>query len=225
MATNTEKLGLKKPSQEDFYNVEDFNENFQKIDDFASRKDNPHDVTAEQTGAVKKSGDTMTGALVAPKLVLTNYDEALEVGRFIDMHLNGSNADFDGRLHLAPDGSLLYSKQAGINYEVMHSGNLATHGVAKIATGSYTGTNMAGTKNRNTLTFDFAPKLVLIQYTDGCMAMVNGCAHTKLVGVSVSTDACNVIWNGNSVTWWSAGENVTAQCNNPSYTYYYIAIS
>ena len=34
MATKTTNLGLNKPSQEDFYNVDDFNENFQKIDDF-----------------------------------------------------------------------------------------------------------------------------------------------------------------------------------------------
>lgn len=50
MATNTEYLDLKKPAQGDFYNVDDFSENFQKIDDFAKRKDNPHNVTAEQIG-------------------------------------------------------------------------------------------------------------------------------------------------------------------------------
>ena len=33
MATNTTNLGLIKPSSEDFYNIENFNENFQKIDD------------------------------------------------------------------------------------------------------------------------------------------------------------------------------------------------
>lgn len=32
MATYTEKLGLKMPAQTDFYNVDDFNENFRKID-------------------------------------------------------------------------------------------------------------------------------------------------------------------------------------------------
>ena len=32
MATYTEKLGLKLPSQTDFYNVDDFNENFRKLD-------------------------------------------------------------------------------------------------------------------------------------------------------------------------------------------------
>lgn len=33
MATYTEKLGLKMPAQTDFYNVDDFNENFRKIDE------------------------------------------------------------------------------------------------------------------------------------------------------------------------------------------------
>ena len=56
---NTENLNLKKSEQTDFYNVEDFNENFQKIDDFAGRKDNPHGVTAEQVGAWKIDTDGM----------------------------------------------------------------------------------------------------------------------------------------------------------------------
>ena len=46
----TENLELKKPAQDDFYDVDDFNENFQKIDDFAGRKDNPHNVTKSQVG-------------------------------------------------------------------------------------------------------------------------------------------------------------------------------
>ena len=50
---NTENLNLKLPEQTDFYNVKDFNENFQKVDDFSKRKDNPHGVTAEQVGSLK----------------------------------------------------------------------------------------------------------------------------------------------------------------------------
>lgn len=53
MATNTNNLNLIKPDQNDFYNVEDFNGNFQKIDDFTARTDNPHKVTAEQVHAVE----------------------------------------------------------------------------------------------------------------------------------------------------------------------------
>ena len=63
MATNTKNLSLTKPEQEDFYNVDDFNENFQKLDDFAGRKDNPHGVTAQQTGALPLTGGTVSNSL------------------------------------------------------------------------------------------------------------------------------------------------------------------
>ena len=63
MAENTKNLNLKKPAPNDFYNVNDFNENFQKLDDFAGRKDNPHGVTAGQVGALPTSGGVMTGKI------------------------------------------------------------------------------------------------------------------------------------------------------------------
>ena len=50
MAKYTSKLNLKKPEANDFYNVEDSNGNFDKIDAFASRTDNPHSVTKAQVG-------------------------------------------------------------------------------------------------------------------------------------------------------------------------------
>ena len=50
MAKYTSKLNLKKPEANDFYNVEDSNGNFDKIDEFASRTDNPHSVTKAQVG-------------------------------------------------------------------------------------------------------------------------------------------------------------------------------
>lgn len=50
MATYTSKLNLKKPAQNDFYNIDDFNGNADKIDEFASRTDNPHSVTKAQVG-------------------------------------------------------------------------------------------------------------------------------------------------------------------------------
>ena len=56
MAQTTEKLNLKKPSPEDFYNIEDFNENFQKIDDFAKRKDSEiSPITKGGTGGTTTS--------------------------------------------------------------------------------------------------------------------------------------------------------------------------
>lgn len=55
MATYTQNINLKKPDPSDFYNIEDFNENSDKIDTFAkttsdhiANKQNPHNVTLDQ---------------------------------------------------------------------------------------------------------------------------------------------------------------------------------
>ena len=61
MAKYTEHLNLKKPEPEDFYNVQDFNDNADMIDECIkdihirfnnhhTNEDNPHGVTAEQVG-------------------------------------------------------------------------------------------------------------------------------------------------------------------------------
>ena len=50
--TQTPNLGLTIPAPGDWADIDALNANFQAIDDFADRKDNPHKVTAEQAGAV-----------------------------------------------------------------------------------------------------------------------------------------------------------------------------
>lgn len=47
-------------------------------------------------------------------------------------------------------------------YEILHNGNVSDLGIAKVATGSYTGTGVGGENNPNSLTFDFVPKVVMI---------------------------------------------------------------
>lgn len=63
MATYTQNINLKKPDPSDFYNIEDFNENSDKIDSFAkttsdhiSNKQNPHNVTLDQVLTASGSG-------------------------------------------------------------------------------------------------------------------------------------------------------------------------
>lgn len=53
MATNTENLGLIKEAPTEFYDIETVNANLDKIDEFAGRKDNPHNVTKFQVGLDK----------------------------------------------------------------------------------------------------------------------------------------------------------------------------
>lgn len=63
MATYTQNINLKKPDPSDFYNIEDFNENSDKIDTFAkttsdhiANKQNPHNVTLDQVLTASGSG-------------------------------------------------------------------------------------------------------------------------------------------------------------------------
>lgn len=66
MATYTQNIDLKKPDPSDFYNIEDFNENSDKIDAFAkttsdhiTNKQNPHNVTLDQVLTASGGGGSV----------------------------------------------------------------------------------------------------------------------------------------------------------------------
>ncbi|HIT31696.1 MAG TPA: hypothetical protein IAC25_02515 [Candidatus Enterenecus stercoripullorum] len=100
---------------------------------------------------------------------------------------------------------------------------LDVYGVeSKVHSGAYTGSGTYGSGNRNTLNFDFEPKLVIIQGTSGRTAIL-----TKPSGIGVSigpsdTAQINVTWNGNSVSWYSR-QNAANQMNTNSESYSYTA--
>ena len=78
MATYTEKLGLKLPSQTDFYNVDDFNENFRKLDqNTAQSGDIQHVLTLADPIRSNRAPTTadaqFAGKLwVVPKMIFNN---------------------------------------------------------------------------------------------------------------------------------------------------------
>lgn len=83
------------------------------------------------------------------------------------------------------------------------------------ATGSYVGNDKYGTGNKNSLSFDFEPKMLII----------NGfaiAAGTK----SIETYGNNAYftWDGKTVSWYSAA-SASAQLNSSATTYYYLALS
>lgn len=94
----------------------------------------------------------------------------------------------------------------------------------KIATGSYTGTGTYGSSNPNSLTFEFEPKLVL----------VNGDSQYGLIAIkdctislaSTSNMVQRIIWNNKTVSWFTAALNPSgsSQYNGAGNTYYYVAI-
>lgn len=98
----------------------------------------------------------------------------------------------------------------------------AESGTAKVQSGSYTGTGKAGSDNPCALSFDFAPKFVVVNSaaygTAGVAILHAGCAVASVIYGSSSVGKLNVSWNtaGTAVGWYSAlmtSEVVEAQLN------------
>lgn len=106
----------------------------------------------------------------------------------------------------------------------------------QIITGSYVGTGTSGSRGRCTLTFDFAPKMVLV-YSPLSLESQAGSTSSPLILISPnngitqgSTNTQSTQWGFNRATWsvnsvsWYA-DNAEHQKNmSPNYTYVYFAI-
>lgn len=94
----------------------------------------------------------------------------------------------------------------------------------KIATGSYTGTGTYGSSNPNSLTFEFNPKLVLVNdnYQYGLIAIKGSTGALA----AANTMQQYVSWGSNTVSWYCNGTRQSAnnQYNAAGTTYNYIAI-
>ena len=111
------------------------------------------------------------------------------------------------------------------------------NGRVQIATGSYTGTGTYGSANKNTLVFQFTPKIVIIvpeflSYSNANAAFsyygifINGAgaARTDLsLGNSLGV---SLTWGSNSVSWYSNSNVAQLNSNNTDNLkcYRYIAI-
>lgn len=136
-------------------------------------------VTPAAINAVNKAGDTMTGNItISTESYPTAYLRSRSLSRetritksscteLQDLQDNNNYTS----LALAPETTSeknllrLLTKTNGattVERQVLHTGNLSSLGVAKIATGSYDGTGTYGADNPCTLTFEFVPKLVII---------------------------------------------------------------
>jgi hypothetical protein len=93
----------------------------------------------------------------------------------------------------------------------------------KIATGSYTGTGTYGSSNPCSLTFDFAPELIIIarpgSSSYGGFPWIRG---STLVNSTLSGETVTITWASNSVSWYSRIDNSNQL--NLGITYYYLAI-
>ena len=99
--------------------------------------------------------------------------------------------------------------------------------VVKVATGTYTGTGKDGSSNKNSLTFDFEPKLVIVGTVPSIdivspLVLIRGQSTTR---ISSTDDGNNIAvsWSGNTVSWFVINDSASYQFNTVT-TYYYIAI-
>ena len=106
--------------------------------------------------------------------------------------------------------------------------------IPRIHAGTYTGTGTYGADNPNTLTFEFAPKLVFINCVleggEGAngndhyiMIAVHGTPKTYITYWSGSSCATvNLLWGDTSLSWY--GSSAQKQGNWKNAVYRYIAI-
>lgn len=116
---------------------------------------------------------------------------------------------------------------------------LAGSSDVQIASGSYVGTGTYGASNKNSLTLDFVPKLLIIQYVlysssaknlknESLIWLAGSEYFTKIENLYTATsfslaDLITVEVSGSTISWYNTS-NALRQFNNSGQTYYYFAI-
>lgn len=91
---NTKNLNLKLPSQDDFYNVDDFNENFQKMDDFVDQviPTSHYNVSAISNDGVTYNATIDGLAKPFPGLIITIVPNMASTTTKVVLTINGSSS-------------------------------------------------------------------------------------------------------------------------------------
>lgn len=100
--------------------------------------------------------------------------------------------------------------------------------LARVASGSYRGTNTYGTKNPNTLTFDFVPMFVMVSKRGegnatggGTFMWINPGSTLNFIN-NGSNYWCHPTLSGTTLSWYCA-DSSSYQLNSSSYDYDYLA--
>ena len=206
-------------------------------------------TTTDLDTKVSKSGDTMTGTLKLTDNIGTSRIKGVKFGMYLCSDDLGSeqwqlfiNRVADGTIGDSLTEALMLCRanaQDGwiTTYPVLHTGNAQTLGFTKIATGSYVGTGTVGREHPTVLTFNFAPKFLILVKDDG--ALPDGTTLLSKVGAySIygyngfyhfytysSGWACTLSgWGTNTLSYYANGVDATYQFNVSGNTYYYMAL-
>lgn len=102
--------------------------------------------------------------------------------------------------------------------------------MVKIASGTYTGAGTYGSGNKNTLTFDFVPKIVFIATNSSSCGgagtvLINGQGKSAGFGANYNDYSLDltVTWSGKTLSWYSA-KTAERQLNTSGTTYHCVAL-
>jgi hypothetical protein len=107
-------------------------------------------------------------------------------------------------------------------------GGVSSNGI-QIATGSYVGSNKHGEENKNSLTFGFEPKIVILStgsFYDGVCIWHYGNTQVQMSTAGSSGKTSQLInfeQNGNTLSWWGIN-GPQYQLNQGATTYSWVAI-
>jgi hypothetical protein len=206
---------------------------------------------------LSKSGGTMTGhlSIAGNYRRITFLDDSSRTA-FLEKHASdtgtfgmyNSSGDNRSALLLNPETALkkdllLLSTKFGSelkSYNVLHTGNLDAptgavgappYAIARVATGTYTGTGTYGPSNANKLTFSFVPKLVIVEQntvsgTDWFHLFAvqgNNRTFARYTASSSPALATPLTWSGKTLSWYGT-ESAQKQGNVKDVIYHYIAV-
>lgn len=177
MATYTKNLNLKKPAQEDFYNVDDFNENFQKLDDDANNHQLKTYTDLSQIGLTLGSEtiENIVDALPENSMLFISVGAASNKNIYpayttgarygvLRVTKRGTDRILFEFFHL-PDASTQYTRYWRGLYSVSWYGWVediaSSMNVAKIEMVSYVGTGTYGVDNPTVITFNTKPTIII----------------------------------------------------------------
>ena len=183
--------------------------------------------TAAEISALPLTGGELSGAIKAVQFIQSEYAHPFETGQYIDMHLSGSEEDYDGRISLDSAKYLLYNGN-----RVYHTGNkpslsdLGIGNISQIAVGSYMGTGYATSVHAPTLTFPFNPKFVFVMsLTDGDLGKYG--YFLRDIGGYVQLDSHHIPsieWGDKTLHYYTTNSNGPAfALNSSGVKYGYVA--
>ncbi len=204
---------------------------------------------------VSKSGDTMTGDLntglsdgIHGKIGSFYNISDNTNGQFMDTYNPANNSGIRFQIwankndpNIVAGAGLWIYLNGAFNHlgNLLHTGNAQPLGFPKIATGSYVGTGVAGQgqQTATVLTFNFAPKFLILVQDEGALpegtTLLSKVGAYSIYGYSgfyhfytySSGFACKLLgWGTNTLSYYTNGADATYQFNASGKTYYYMAL-